>query len=369
MTTRRDFIKQSGGLILGATFISLSGCDSIAVDPVGKGIDFPFLTPNENFFLQFGGDGALEDWPGIQQIPRSTFRLTIDGLVDTPLSLTYSDLDADDSLIRTILATMRCILDNNAVPGLISTATWTGVPLYHFLERAGVNRQATKRLRVYGSDGFTNNLKIDKAWPSEGGSISEPLLVFGMNSSPLRPEHGGPVRLLMPGHYGYKSLKWVERIEATADDSVFGTYQEILGYEDDGSVDVTCKTTSHLRGAKIDQGRVNISGFAVSGPGGVDNVQVSIDGAEYTAARVLSLPELVANEPLLAETLQAKNPELYTYPYAGVWSFWQLGWDALPGEHIIRVKASDTVGNQQPEIDPDPTDGENPIVEFSIFVE
>ncbi|NND72527.1 MAG: molybdopterin-dependent oxidoreductase [Rhodothermales bacterium] len=369
MTTRRNFIKQSGGLVIGASILSIGGCDSIAVEPVGKGIDFPFLTPTENFFLQFGGDGALQNWPGIQQIPRGNWRLAIDGLVGTPKSLSYSDLDADDSLIRTILASMRCILDNNAVPGLIGTATWTGVPLYPFLEQAGMDLGSAKRLRFYGADGFTNNIKIEKVWPNASSELSEPLLVFGMNSSPLRPEHGGPVRLLVPGHYGYKSIKWVERIEVTADETEFGTYQEVLGYEDDGSIDVTCKTTSHLRGARIDSGRVQLAGFALSGLGGVSGLLVSIDGSEFEPARILSLAELVAGDPLLGETLQAKNPTLFSYPFAGVWSFWEFIWNAVPGEHSIRVKASDSAGNEQPEIDTDPTDGLNPIVEFSVSVE
>ena len=138
MITRRSFFRQSAGIALGATILPLAGCESLAVDPVVRGMEFPFITPRESFFVQYGADGALAAWKGRQEIPRNTWRLTIDGLVENPLSLTFADLDADLEDIQTVLATLRCILDNNAVPGLIGTATWTGVPLQKFLKRAGV---------------------------------------------------------------------------------------------------------------------------------------------------------------------------------------------------------------------------------------
>ena len=222
--TRRSFLRTAAGFSLGASLLPLAGCESLAVDPIATGFDFPFLTPTSSFFVQYGADGALADWKGLQQIPRNTWRLQIDGLVSNPQSLSFGDLDADPTIIKTVLSTMRCILDNNAVPGLIGTATWTGVPLRVFLERAGINKQQGKRLRVYGADGFTNNIKLDKVYNAEENGLVEPMLVFAMNGSPLENEHGAPVRLLMPGHYGYKSIKWIERIEVTADDNAFGTY-------------------------------------------------------------------------------------------------------------------------------------------------
>ena len=116
--------------------------------------------------------------------------------------------------------------------------------------------------------------------------LSEPLLVYAMNGSPLRPQHGSPVRLLVPGHYGYKSVKWIERIEVTAIDEAFGTYQEALGYEDDGLIDVTAKATNLLRGARIKPGQTRISGFALSGAAGIDKVLISIDDEPAREARI-----------------------------------------------------------------------------------
>ena len=367
--TRRSFLKSAAGISLGATFLPLTGCESLAVDPVTSGFDFPFLTPTESFFVQYGADGSLSDWKGIQQIARSTWRLQIDGLVANPLSLSFSDLDADPALIQTVLSTIRCILDNNAVPGLIGTATWTGVPLRVFLERAGIDRQQGKRLRVYGADGFTNNIKLDKLYGEADEGTVEPLLVFAMNGSPLENEHGAPVRLLMPGHYGYKSIKWIERIEVTDDDSAFGTYQEVLGYDDDGTIDISCKTTSVLRGARLATGPTRIAGFALSGYAGIAAISVSIDGATPQPARIISLNELLANEANIQSAVQVRDNTQFSYPYSGVWALWDFLWDAPPGAHTIRVEALDQTGKLQPPIDNDPTDGQNPIVEIEVFVE
>ncbi len=369
MITRRSFFRQSAGIVLGASLLPMSGCESLAVDPVVRGMEFPFITPRESFFVQYGPDGALSNWAGRQQIPRNDWRLTIDGLVETPLSLSFSDLDADPEHIQTVLATLRCILDNNAVPGLIGTATWTGVPLRLFLERAGVNSGSAKRIRIYGADGFTNNIQLSKFDTSHPEDLIEPLLVFAMNGAPLDAEHGAPVRLLMPGYYGYKSVKWVERIEVTADDTPFGTYQEILGYDDEGMIDINCKTTSILKGARLSAGRTKIAGFALSGAAGIDAINISIDGGTAEPARIVSLNELVASGVLNETTVQQLHGDRYSYPYRGVWTLWEYTWEAPYGEHIIHVEAIDTAGNTQPLIDENPTDGQNPAIELNVIVE
>ena len=367
IVSRRKFLRNAGPIALGLSFIPMGACESLLVEPVISTTNtFPFLTPTETFFTQFGADGAIADWPGIQQIPRGRWRLTIGGLVSNPLSLSFSDIDSRIEAQRTILSTLRCILDNNAVPGLVGTATWTGVPLSLFLDEAGLDRSAS-RIRIYAADGFTNNLTLDKIYNVQS-DISEPLLVYAMNGSPLRPQHGSPVRLLVPGHYGYKSVKWIEHIEVTTNNEVFGTYQEQLGYDDDGVIDVNAKVTNLLRGARIKPGQTRISGFALSGAAGIDRVLVSINDKPAKEARILSLNELVVSEPNLSGISQLVEDQ-FDYPYRGVWSLWELNWDATPGEHRISINAIDSAGHQQPLEDSDPTDGQNPAIEINVFVE
>lgn len=370
MSTRRSFLRKSAGFALGASILPMIGCESLGVSPIERGdLDFPFITPRESFFVQYGADGALADWKGLQQIPRNTWRLAIDGLVDKELSLSFADLDANPENIQTVVATMRCILDNNAVPGLIGTATWTGVPLRIFLKRAGIDNSRAKRLRIYGADGFTNNVKLEKMFDTRPTDLIEPLLVFAMNGAPLDAEHGAPVRLLMPGHYGYKSVKWVERIEVTDEDEPFGTYQEVLGYDDDGMIDVNCKTTSVLRGARLTPGKTRLAGFALSGSAGIDAINISINGETPQAARIFTLNELISSASMPAAVTQVIELERYGYPFRGVWTLWEMYWDAPPGEHVIHVEAIDSAGNTQPLIDDNPTDGQNPAIELNVFVE
>jgi DMSO/TMAO reductase YedYZ molybdopterin-dependent catalytic subunit len=368
--SRRHFLMRSGAFVGGVSLFALGGCESIGVEPATDGIDFlSFITPADRFFEQYGGDGGVANWPGIQQIPREDWALTIAGAVASPRIWRFDDLIAEDTHSVTVLATLRCILDNNAGQGLVGTGTWTGIPLRRFLEVVGIELGRARRLRFTGADGFTNNLPIDRIFGGSGNDLVEPLLVYALNGQALTATHGSPVRLLVPGYYGYKSVKWLTRVEVTEDDSVFGTYQEVLGYADDGRVDVSCKTTSLLRGARVVAGPVRIAGFALSGKGGIDGVTLAIDGQPPVPARLLSLNELIAAEPSIRGTLQLIEPDRFPYPHRGVWTLWEYVWQATAGAHTIRVQAHDTAGNVQPDVDDDPTDGQNPTFALSVTVE
>ncbi|MEZ4703412.1 MAG: molybdopterin-dependent oxidoreductase [Rhodothermales bacterium] len=368
--TRRAFLRRTGGLVAGVSLTALVGCESFGVEPVTGGIDFlPFITPNETFFKQFGADGGVKDWPGIQQIPQSEWSLSIDGAVASPRTLRIADIFAEAEHEVTILSTLRCILDNNAGQGLVGTATWKGIPLRRFLDAAGVDLTRARRLRFYGADGFTNNLPIERVFGDAESDLVEPLLVYEMNGIAVPSSHGAPIRLLVPGYYGYKSVKWLTRVEVTENDDPFGTYQEVLGYTDDGRIDVSCKTTSILRGARIPAGPARIAGFALSGHGSIDQVRLTIDGGEMVQARILSLNELLASAPDIRGAFQLTQTDRFPYPYRGVWTLWEYQWDATPGQHLIRVQAHDAAGNEQPPSDDDPTDGQNPAFEFNVTVE
>lgn len=368
--TRRAFMQRSARIVAGVSLASLAGCDSFGVQPVTDGIDFlPYITPNDVFFEQFGGDGGVRDWPGIRQIARDAWSMTIDGAVASPATLRFDDIIARQDQEITVLSTLRCILDNNAGQGLVGTATWTGIPLRLFLNAAGIDLGRGRRLRFYGADGFTNNLPLERVYDENRSDLVEPLLVYAMNGNAMSATHGSPIRLLVPGYYGYKSVKWLTRVEVTESDDAFGTYQEVLGYADDGRIDVSCKSTSILRGARVPAGPTRIAGFALSGNGAIDQVRITIDGAPPRPARLLTLNELVASAPGILGALQLTDTERFPYPYRGVWTLWEYLWDAPPGAHVVRVAAHDAAGNEQPVTDDDPTDGQNPAYEFTVTVE
>ena len=237
--------------------------------------------------------------------------------------------------------TLRCIVDETFVPGLIGTTIWTGIPLRVFLDQAGVDRAQTRQLRLYGADGFTNNLLLSDVYGPLDGDLIEPLLVYEMNDSPLMAGHGAPVRLLAPGFYGYKSVKWITRIEAVDSEEPFGSYQEQLGYVDRGRVSVINKVTNPLQEQTIAAGPFRLFGYALSGLAGILRVEYSIDGGAFQPARIVPLNELVPGNPQMRTTIQLQDSERFVYPFRNVWALWEADWDATPGTHIIRVRAFD----------------------------
>jgi DMSO/TMAO reductase YedYZ molybdopterin-dependent catalytic subunit len=373
-TSRRVFLRQAGGLAVGLTFLPLAGCEDNLVEPKVTGTTLSFLSPVDDpnpdaaFYVQFGAAAAVANWPGVPDLSQQAWTLRLDGLVANPLTLRFADLQAEAASALTVLKTMRCIIDGNFVPGLIGNAYWTGIPLRLFLDRAGVDQTRTRRLRLYGADGFTNNLKLDQVYGPRPQDTFEPLLVYELNGAPLTPDHGFPVRLLVHEDYGYRNVKWIERIEATDDDTVFGSYQEVLGYTDEATVRVVNKATQPLNRETIPAGTFLVAGYALSGFAGVEKVEVSIDGGAFTEARILPLDEIVASNPALRQTLQVQDASRFPYPYRSVWALWEFPWDAPPGSHTLRIRATDAAGNTQPDEDDVFDDGLNPVFQVRVTV-
>ena len=373
-STRRTFLRRAGGITLGMSLIPLAGCEVNSFEPIVDGTEIPFLTPVEHpdpdvaFYVQHGGAATQENWPGVPALTRSSWQLTIDGLVEEPLTLTYSDLEKHfDRAIR-ILNTLRCIVDETFVPGLIGTTVWTGIPLRVVLDQARIDRILTRQLRLYGADGFTNNLLIRDVYGPFDINEIEPLLVYEMNDEPLSPDHGQPVRLLVPGFFGYKSVKWLTRIEAVGVEEPFGSYQEQLGYVDRGRVSVINKVTNPLQGQTIEAGPFRLFGYALSGLDGILRVELSIDDGPFQPADILPLSQLIRNNPQIRTTLQLQDTARFIYPFRNVWALWQAEWLAEPGTHTIRVRAFDRRGNGQPTTDENDLDGTNPVFVLDINV-
>ena len=371
---RRQFIKHAGGLVLGCSILPLAGCEQNSFEPIVNGTAIPFLTPitdnnpDNAFYIQYGGQAAIPNWPGVQQLSRPTWSMVIDGLVDAPLTVSFADIQQESARAVKVLSTLRCIVDETFVPGLISTTIWTGVPLSIFLDRAGIDRVLAKRVRFYGADGFTNNLRMNQIYGPLDDDLVEPLLVYEMDGGPLTPEHGNPVRLLVPGSFGYKSVKWLSRIEVSGIDEVFGSYQEQLGYVDDGEVSVINKVTNPLQNQTISAGTFRIFGYALSGEAGIRSVEVSLNDAPFSDATIIPLAEILSSNPEIRDTVQLQDSR-FNYPFRGVWALWEYAWEATPGSHTIRVRANDNNGNTQPLTDDNDLNGTNPVFELRVNVE
>jgi DMSO/TMAO reductase YedYZ molybdopterin-dependent catalytic subunit len=284
----------------------------------------------------------------IPYIDATTWRLAITGNVGRTLWLTLDEIRARPA--RTIPVTMECAGNGRArlVPRPVSnpwlveaigTAEWTGAPLRDLLADAGV-RPDTVELVFTGADhGVQGEVEHDyaRSLPVEEATRPEVLLAYEMNGRPLEPQHGAPLRLLVPGWYGMTSVKWLRRIEAVTEP--FDGYQQAAAYlyqqdEDDPGERVTRIRVRALmippghpdfltRRRFVDAGRVVLSGRAWSGTAPVLRVEVGVDGT-WEDAKL---------DPPVGEF---------------AWCAWSWQWDATPGEHVLSCRATDANGNTQP---------------------
>ncbi|MBV9353922.1 MAG: molybdopterin-dependent oxidoreductase [Chloroflexi bacterium] len=249
--------------------------------------------------------------------------LVLSGSVAQPYTISYGELLAVPYEDR--YQTLECI--SNEVGGtLISTAHWRGVRLTDLLDASRPLAQASTV--VFRSvDGYAESLPLEQL------DRFSPLVAYGMNGQPLAALHGGPVRLVVAGCYGMKSVKWLSGIEL-ADAPVSG-YWEQIGWSDGTEV----KTMSQIRSVTgqhphVERGAATLAGVAFAGARPIDRVEVSVDAGR-------SWSDATLKEPLS--------------PYT--WRFWKLDWMAEPGHYAVLVRATDSTGKvQSPEVtDPLPS--------------
>jgi DMSO/TMAO reductase YedYZ molybdopterin-dependent catalytic subunit len=280
------------------------------------------------------------------------WELSVTGAVEREVSVAFEDLvEASDAVEHRFL-TLRCV--GERLNGeKMDTAVWTGVPVSAVLDRAGVTP------RDAGGDGADDDSADgdDASDDSASGdeqtenccvmvravddyyeefplsALEDGFLAFGMNGRRLPREHGYPVRLLVPGHWGEINVKWVTEIEVL-EEEVDG-YWEKRGWHGTGPVNTVSKlhAVEHLDEQEDDSdgsasgGRVQVGGHAYAGTRGIQTVEVSTDGGE-------SWDEATLSEPL---------------PGSDVWREWTYEWEAEPGEREVVARAIDGEGAVQPE--------------------
>ena len=194
------------------------------------------------------------------------WRLEITGLVENPMTLTYDDLK--DALPVEQYVTLECI--GNVVGGdLIGNAKWKGVRLSAILEEARLGPDVID-VAFEAADGFTNAVSLGRAM---SGDV---LVVYEMNGQPLPAEHGFPARIVVPGLYGYKSVKWITKIEPVDHD--FLGYWESRGRTDNPIIKTMSKIVTPAHGSSHPLGPLAVSGVAFSGDRGIATVELSTDG-------------------------------------------------------------------------------------------
>ncbi|CAH0206092.1 molybdopterin-dependent oxidoreductase [Microbacterium sp. Bi128] len=267
----------------------------------------PVITPAADFYRI---DTALV----VPQIDPSEWSLRIHGLVEEEVVLRWDDLVALPQ--RETVATLVCV--SNAVGGsLIGTARWLGVPIRDLLARARPTPDADMVLS-HSIDGFTASTPLEALTDER-----EALLAIGMNGEPLPIEHGFPVRMVVPGLYGYVSAtKWVTELEVTQYARAEG-YWTSRGWSARGPVKLASRIDVPRAGARVDAGPVTIAGVAWQTHVGVSGVEVQIDDGPWQPAT-------------LASAISSDT-----------WVQWSLPWDATSGPHTIRCRATSTEGDTQ----------------------
>lgn len=300
--------------------VTIPAADSPA-GPVPPGAAFdveglsPYVTTTRDFYRI---DTALR----VPRVDATRWRLRVHGTgVARPLTVTFDDLLGGELIERDI--TLACV--SNAVGGtLIGNARWVGVRLADLLRGAGVRPPSeggpADQLVARSVDGMTLGSPLETVMDGR-----DALLAVGMNGEPLPFEHGFPVRMVVPGLYGYVSAcKWLDELELTtfAD---YGAYWVNRGWAARGPIKTQSRIDTPRRSTPVRPGTVPVAGVAWAQHTGVERAEVRVNEGRWQEAR-------------LAEETTADT-----------WRQWVWDWQAEPGEHRLQVRATDRSGYTQTE--------------------
>lgn len=350
--SRRGVLIAAGGLAVAAAafgsagkFISsyrLKGADidlpaatgtakplPMALDDKVAGIS-PFRTPTADFY-------KVDTRLTTPIVDADSWTLTINGDVDKEVTLTLADLYELEVIERDI--TLTCVSNDVGGP-YIGSALWLGVRLTDVLALAGIDNTKADQILSTDVDGMKISTPLSVATDGR-----DAMIVFGMNGGPLPREHGFPVRMVIPGLYGFVSAtKWLATITLTTYDA-----EQAYWTERDWATDAPIKISSRvdtpkpLSDSKV--GRTFIGGVAWAQGVGIDKVEVRIDGGPWQQA-----------------TLGPDANNDY-------WRQWYLEWDADEGQHFLACRATNKNGDVQTAARMSPfPEGSSGIQEISVNV-
>jgi DMSO/TMAO reductase YedYZ molybdopterin-dependent catalytic subunit len=267
----------------------------------------PFLTPNADFYL-------IHTALVVPQVAPDTWRLRVHGRVRNPLTLTYDQLLKRPMIERYV--TLTCV-SNEVGAGLVGNARWLGVRVSDILAEADPEPGADQVVSR-SDDGFTAGTPT--AVLRDG---RDAMLAVGMNGVPLPIDHGFPVRMVVPGLYGYVSAtKWLTELELTSF-ADFDAYWIRRGWAAQAPIKLQSRIDTPRD--KVGRGTVVVGGVAWAQHTGISGVEVRVDGGAWQTAR------------------------LYDVPSVDTWRQWTVAWEAAPGKHRLTVRAYDAAGRLQDE--------------------
>jgi DMSO/TMAO reductase YedYZ molybdopterin-dependent catalytic subunit len=317
------------------------------MEDTGTGLDYGirpdripgYLTPNDRFFIR--------NHAATPELDTASWTLHVEGNgVREPIAYTYADLWSRFPLVS-IIRTIECAGNRRVLfgeqfgrtfegtqwgRGAIGTAEWTGVRLRDLLEPAGITSGACEVMPE-----SLDEIKARRPMPLAKAYADDTLVALAMNGEVLPVDHGFPARLVVSGWLGAASIKWLGRIEVSEDPLYVPWNTEdyvLIGPDysaDEGALGqpITALTVTSLVElpwpALLRPEAQMIRGRAFAGENQVATVQYRIDDGEWQEAPIAS----------------PQTP--------GAWVRWQFNWNPEPGDHILRVRATDDQGNTQPD--------------------
>ena len=286
---------------------------ALAAPPLPAGADLripglsPFITPNTAFYRV---DTAIV----LPQVAPGSWKLRIHGMVRREITISF------DQLIRRPLIedyiTLCCV--SNPVGGpYIGNARWLGASLATLLRQTGIAAGASQLLCT-SADGFTSGVPVQAVLDGR-----DALLAVAMNGTALPVAHGFPVRMVVPGLYGYVSAcKWITDIEVTTYQAATA-YWVPRGWDAQAPVKTECRIDVPNGSSPLSAGPVRVAGVAWAQHKGIDAVEVRADRGPWQQARLAAVPGI------------------------DTWRQWVWDWHTTPGQHLVEARATDKTGYTQ----------------------
>ncbi|MFZ1746753.1 MAG: molybdopterin-dependent oxidoreductase [Nitrospirales bacterium] len=305
--SRRALFKLGGLATIG---MGLPGCDlgsMFAVPPR----ETTYFTSNDKFYTvnfmdasyNFTRDLDVEQW-----------KMVVKGAVERPLVMKWRDLLNRESFDQAV--TLMCI---DTLPGgsSLGTAMWRGISLKKLLHDIGADEDTARDVIFRAADGYSDSIPFARAMEDDV------MLAYLMNGEKLPKDHGFPVRLIVPGLYGIKNVKWITEIEVYNGDYL-GYWQQ-KGWTDDGTIHIFSRIDSPGHYQSLQGPQQRLRGIAYGGPESISEVQLSFDQEKtWVSAEI---------EPPLSPL---------------TWVIWNYDWSPpKPGKHMVFVRAIDTKGKIQ----------------------
>ena len=309
---RRTILKALG---LGTLAGLIGGCDAVG-STFGRMFAIPardttYFTPNSKFYVVNYADGAVSM---SRDLNIEQWKLHVKGAVNTPMSLGWRDILNRDSHDQ--VSTLMCI---DTLPGgdSMGNATWRGISLKTLLKDAGADEETARDVVFRGIDGYDDSIPFKRAMQDDV------MLAFLMNGEKLPKEHGFPIRLIVPGLYGIKNVKWIVEIEVYPGDYL--GYWQRKGWTDDGTIKIFSRIDSPGHYQTLRGQEQQFRGIAFGGPNSIGKVELSFDaGRNWNECQI---------EPPMS-------------PYS--WVIWNYTWTPpRSGKFQTVVRATDTKGQLQ----------------------